>query len=189
MKKIIINLLPSRGGETADKILGVVFKYIPFVFLALVVSVLLNIFLFPVGSFSQLRYKKMEAEWKKLEPEAKAVAALKEEVQALQSVKDEYRKLFSGDTKISRLFADLFAALPKNIWLEQITFQGKELSLSGCVVKWKEEYLLSLDKFIKNLNKSEYFSTVFKDKISLKNSRKSTFSNVEIVKFQIECKK
>ena len=86
------------------------------------------------------------------------------------------------------MLAEIFNSLPKNIWLEELDFDKDMIILIGYVVKWKEDYLASLDKFIKHLGNEDYFHSIFAD-IGLKNSRKSRVNNVEVVRFKIECKK
>lgn len=187
MKRININLHPSRN-EEADKIYKLVSQYIPYVFLGLVGLVFINILLFLLASFARLSYKASEGEWKKLSPQVESITALKKEVDTLALEHKEYKKIFSGHVKTAKMLADIFSSLPKNIWLEQIDFQTETVNFSGYVVRWKEDYLMSLDKFVKNLSASKYFSAVFKD-INLTNSRKSTINGVEVVRFLIECKK
>jgi Tfp pilus assembly protein PilN len=187
MKRITINLHPLHHKEE-DRIYATIAKYIPYVFLGLIGLVVVNIFLFLLVSLSRLGYKSAAEQWKTFSPQVETVTALKKEVEALTAERNEYSGLFAARVETSRMLADIFASLPKNIWLERIEFNNDNLNFSGYVVRWKEDYLVSLDKFIKNMGKSEYFSTVFKE-ISLKNSRKNNLHNVEVVRFVIECKK
>jgi Tfp pilus assembly protein PilN len=76
--------------------------------------------------------------------------------------------------------------LPENIWLEEINLKGNSFNFVGYAVRGKDDYLASIQEFIRNLKK-EKFAGIFKN-ISLKNSRKNYLSGTEVMRFEVECK-
>ena len=86
------------------------------------------------------------------------------------------------------IFQGIFHSLPKNVWFESLDFKSGAINLKGYVVKWGEDYLVSLDGFVNSLREQEYFSSKFSN-MSIRESKKSNFNGVETLKFIIECKK
>jgi len=187
MRKIVINLCPD-GGKRENKILLSAQKYASFALLLLILCIGINVIFFVLGVFLQFPYRKLSARWQQLTPQVNSMLSLREEVQALTKEREEYKTLFQESISLSRVFAEVYESLPKNIWFETIKFKDDTIEFIGYVVKWKEDYFDSLSKFIKNLKNKTYFSTTFK-KINLKNSRKGRIASREVLKFEIECKK
>ncbi|MFH1771600.1 MAG: hypothetical protein ABH872_02180 [Candidatus Omnitrophota bacterium] len=187
MKKITINLLPS--GTTADnKIILILKKYIAFIFLGLTVLICADCLLFAYNAFGQLTQKSLEKKLKTLTPQAKEGAVLKKDLEALKIERGQYKNLVPSGGFSSMILADIASSVPKNIWLQNIQFDGNRLGIFGYVVQWKEDPLVSVDKLIKELSSRNYLSQSF-PYINLENSRKSTVNNVDVVDFRIECGK
>jgi Tfp pilus assembly protein PilN len=187
MRRILINLHPLKGrGE--PKILKFTSQYAPFAFLGLVILVVINLLLFILSTALNIPYKNLKKEWVKLAPQVDKISSSKRELQSLIEEKAKYQKLLTSEVLFSRILSDIFSSLPKNIWLKTIESDSDSINFIGFVVKWKENPLVSVDKFIKNLTKQNYFFTVFQD-INLKSSRRRNFSGVEVVEFSIECRR
>lgn len=187
MKKIEINLCPYSVTED-KKIQKLIAQYFPFVFLAALGFIVINIFLFSVASVSFLTYSQLGKKWSKESPKAMEIELLKKEVTALKEKKKSYDELIKANVAPSYILSDIYKALPINIWLSDIRATEASVSLTGYVVKWQEDYLVSLGNLIKNLKKESHFSGYFKDIIQ-KSSRKTNLFNVEVMKFELECKK
>ncbi len=187
MKIIRINLHPLRE-KKEQKTFTMLKKYFPYVFAAFFCLAGINIILLIFTGFYRLPHEKLKKEWQSLTPQVKEILSLKEEVDALNKEKTEYKSLFKKDILISRIFADIQSALPKNIWFEQIKIEKGEINFVGYVVKLNEDYLVSLDSFIKELKKKKYFTGIFpRGNINLKTTRKAKVSGVRVVKFEIGC--
>ena len=185
--KISINLNPHQE-KASGSTLGNIYTYIPVAILAalvlLVVIALLQLFSFKNGH-SLNSYKK---EWQKWEAQDKQIKAIKSEIINLENDKSRLQQVLTPQYDVANLFEDIFSTLPKNIWFESIKLQQEELIIRGYVVKWKEDYLVSVDKFICDLQQKEFFSSRFEN-INITESRKGDFNNTEVLQFIIECKK
>jgi len=185
MKKITINLYPFQQGEEApfNKIIG---RYVPLLLLAAIVLIVLNVGAFMLANVVEISRVSLENTNKNLAPSIKDIQDLKDVLEAETKEKQDYQSVLTAQTQISRIMADVYAAMPKNIWLRSFTFEKGTLILEGVVVKWKEEQMASLDKFIKDLNKKTYFSSQFKN-TGIKNYRKGKTQNTETIDFMIDC--
>ena len=186
MKNIEINLYPYKT-TTDKKVLKLIEKFFPIVFLGVLIAITLNILLFLIIGFSHLPYSKLNKQWQQLSPQVASVNSLKNELNSLREEKSRYQGLLSHKIEISHLFADIFKSLPKNIWLARITLKDNQMKLIGHVVEWKEDYSVSINKFIKQLQREPYCADVF-DNIRVKSQKKQDFSGREVVRFEVECK-
>jgi len=185
MKKITINLYPFQQGE--ESLLNkTVAQYIPLFLLALVILVVLNIGAFALANVFEMSRASLANTDKSLVPSVKNIQDLKTELESRVKEKKDYQSISTAQVKIARIMADIYAAMPKNIWLRSFSFDKAAVMLDGAVVKWKEEPIASLDKFIKDLSKKDYFSSQFKS-AGVKNYRKGKVQNTETIDFTIEC--
>ncbi|MCK5288166.1 MAG: hypothetical protein KAJ79_03820, partial [Candidatus Omnitrophica bacterium] len=60
--------------------------------------------------------------------------------------------------------------------------------IKGFVVKWQEDYLVSVDKFINNLINKEYSKSKF-EKVNMTGSNQIKFNGIEVLEFSVKCKK
>lgn len=187
MKKITINLHPL-GEKKENKILKTAVKYIPFAFMGGIILAAINLLLFIIVSFMVVSNKSLDLKLKSLSSQLNEVNSLKKDLESLTTERKEYSQPLTKNISLSRVFADIFESLPKNIWIDAIKFDGQNINLAGYVVEWKENPFASVEKFIKNLSGKEYFSTVFKN-INPPVYRAATRANVGIGEFKIECKK
>lgn len=186
MDKLNINLYPHHTAEK-KRIFLVIENYFPFVALGVAGLIALNIIIFVITVFLSSPYRRLTREWDQLSPKAAVIESLKKELSSLQGRRSRYVEMVNYKVDISRIFADVFAALPRSMWLSEIHFSQKAISIDGSAARWKEAPLASIDNFIKNLKQQEYFSRVF-PYINLKSSRKMDLYDREIAKFAIECK-
>ncbi|UCC95314.1 MAG: PilN domain-containing protein [Candidatus Omnitrophota bacterium] len=185
MKKIEVNLHPE-GEKKEQKWFVYVKRYLPFMLFGLFLLVCVNVVLFLLASSFKKPRANLEKKWHDLTPQVQEITALKKEIDSLKHNRQEYRDLVTESISASQVFAELFDSIPKNIWFSTVDLGNGVLRMNGSVVRWKEDYLVSVNKLINSLNEKKYFSSVFKN-INLKNSRKSSIAGVEIMTFSIDC--
>lgn len=185
MKLIGINLYPYKKTED-NKIMGILEKFLPPVFIALSIAVFLNVTLFIMSLFTSSSFTHLEKQWKERLPKANAFVILKKDVNILKDKHQGYLTIMNFKIETAKVLSDVFAALPRNIWLDEFGYNNKALIFIGYAARWKEEPMVSVDTFIKNLKKCD-LAQVFKE-INLRNSRKVSLAGTEVIKFEIECK-
>ena len=189
LKKIEINLYPYKAREQQGKVMDILEKYFPFAFIGGITAVMLNVILLFLAMVSVLPYQALQKKWEMDTPTARKIDSLRKENAAFGNKQKRLTELTTPSTAVSRVLADIYRAMPENIWLDSAIFNDKGLSFSGGVAKWKdEEYMVSLDKFMKNFRNQEYFASRFAA-IDLKSSRKAELNGRQIMRFEIECKK
>jgi len=185
MKKITINLSPFKKQE-ASPLTKALNPHIPLILLVLAIFILLNVLVFTLANIFNVSLISLENTHKNLSPSVKDVQTLKDTLAAQIKEKKDYQTILVPEIQLARILADTYAAVPKNVWLKSLTFDKNSLALEGSVVKWKEESMATLDKFIKDLNKQTYFVSVFKNS-GLKNYKKNKIQNTETIDFALEC--
>ncbi len=187
MKKITINLNPRKQSNSGDFFQKTT-PFTPLISLAaaavLVLILALQLVVFKKAHTSS-RVSHRERSW---QDKADLIRQLKKEIQELDSEKRSLEKLVAPEYEVARILDDLFSSTPKNVWFEHLKFQDDFIDLNGYVVKWDEDCLVTLDRFINLLRKKVYFSQKF-SKVNIKDSQKVNFYGVEVLKFIIECKK
>jgi len=187
MKKIVINLSPQKENVTSAFLQNLI-SYTPLVGLsaAAIFALVLLVQLFSLKKAHTVRvYTKKWSQW---ESKANSIAEMKKELMRYESEKAVLQELVTPQNDMTFILRDLFSSLPKNIWFEKIRYEEGFINLAGYVVRWEEDSVASLDKFINSLRKKDYFSSKF-DKINIKESKTSEFNSVEVLEFVIECKK
>ena len=186
MNKISINLNPNKE-NLLKGIMQTVVSYIPLAKFSagavLILIVLLQLFI----SYRGQAYKILSKEWDKWDELTLPLRNIKSKIAALEDERKQLREIATPKYEIALLMGDIFSSLPKNIWLATIDFKNDFFVLNGFVVKWNEDYLLSLDKFIDSLKQKDYYS--YFPKVSIQRSRKKTYNGVEVLEFTIQCKK
>jgi len=186
MDKININLNPQKK-STPSAVMQNLVSYTPLVGLCTVLGLILILFLqiFVVRRiYVNRRYS---VEWAGWTEKSILLSKIKQNIANLEQEKERLQELNIPRYEIYRVFSDIFCSLPKNIWFEKLTFSNGFLNLEGNIVRWQEDYLVSLDRFIDSLQESEYFSSKF-EKVNIKESRKVKFNGIEVLNFIIECK-
>jgi len=186
MDKISINLNPQKE-KVPSAALEKMLSYTSFLVLIAIAGVALVLFL---QLFSLLRlytYKKYSKVWDQWESKAVLIKDTKNEIKALEEEKKALVVVATPKYQAISVLEDIFSSLPENIWLKELRLQDGALRLEGYAVKWKKDYLLSLDDFVGSLSKKDYFSSKFTD-TQIKESRKEYFNNAEVLHFTIECK-
>jgi len=187
MSKIIINLNPQKD-HAPSEIMRRVVCYTPLLALSIGLIFVVIVLLQLVAFQKTHSYNIYKAKWAEWEDKDRLLKEIKSDLARLESEKLAVEEVVTPEYEMAKIFADMFSALPKNIWFSNIYFKEKFLRLQGSVVRWNEDYLASLDRFIDNLRQGEYFSAKF-DTVNIKQSQKTKFNGVEVLQFLIECAK
>ena len=188
MKKIEINLYPSVKSASESKYFKYIKKYFPIAFIALAGCIVINIAIFFLQGIFNLPYGQLKVKWEQVSPQVNAINEFKKNIDLLRTRRSEYDELAGHTIEASRFFADIVKALPKNVWIDDVWLSDEGISFIGYAVEWKEDYAVSINSFIKNLQQEEYFTTVY-SKIKLKSQEKINWAGREIARFEIECRK
>lgn len=187
MKKIVINLSPQKT-KTSNLGLENIIVYTPIVAISAIVGLGLVLLLhLAVLKQAHSHSSKLKV-WKKWESKAKTLGETKQKIAESRTRLDQLAAVLTPKYEMSSVLGDIFSVLPKNIWFKELDFYEKALVIKGYVVKWNQDYLASLDGFIKALRERGYFSSKF-NSLSIKGSQKVNFNGLEVLKFTIECKK
>lgn len=186
MDKISINLNPRKTRKN-EVILQNMVTYKPFLILG-IIGIFILIFILQLFIFLRMNsYRSYKKEWAKWQEPYDLIAQVKKETAALEQKKIELQKVTLPKMEMAKILAEIYSSLPKNIWLKSFRFKDNSLILCGYAVKWSEDYLTSLgEKFLNSLKEAEYFSSKFK-KVNIKDTKKTTFNDVEVLEFNIEC--
>ncbi|MFH1504154.1 MAG: hypothetical protein ABIH08_02025 [Candidatus Omnitrophota bacterium] len=184
--KVTINLNPKKK-SFSQEILQRLGAYIP---LAGAAAVVMLVLILSLQVFILAKTRDYEAHTKERQNWASEIDLLKQ-VQdrkaLLQAEKKELEALMVPEYEAAAVFNDIFLSLPKNIWFESLKFKQGFIVLEGYVVRWHEDSLVSLDKFINALRKQKYFTAKF-NKVNIKKSQKVDFNGAQTLQFIIECK-
>lgn len=184
--RIEINLLP-RQKKSMVFFLNLCRNYFSYLTLALLIIVVMNILLFAGIKLTSVSYKKLTLDLKKLSSSTTNIKNDKAVLDKLLKAKQWYNTFDENNIYASKLLANLFSSLPKDIWFKVIYFNENYLKISGSIVPGNEDYLLSANNFIGSLNKNNYFSHHFKT-IKLKKTYPTQIAGVEVMDFVIECR-
>jgi Tfp pilus assembly protein PilN len=187
MKKISINLSPQKE-TVATALLERVVSYTPSVGLTAVLVLAIIIFLQMFVFKQAYQYSGYSRKWKQWEGKYRELKKIKEGTAELEEEKQKLEEVATAEYDIVRILDDIFSALPGNIWFEGLEFKEGFINLRGYAVTWGEDYLVSLEGFINSLRKREYFSSRY-NKVSIRESKRTSLNGVETLKFIIECKK
>lgn len=187
MKKVVINLSPQKENITSV-VLQNLTSYTPLIGVLVVFVTVIILFLQMFICGQAYRYNAYNRKWNKLSSKHKSIRKIKDDLFSLEEEKASIAKVAAPEHDIVLIFNNIFSALPKNVWFEGLDFQEGKINLKGHIVKWGEDYLVSLDKFINSLREKKYFNSKF-NIISIKESKQIIFNGMETVKFIIECKK
>jgi len=187
MKKIVINLSPQKE-TAATTLLQKVVSYTPLAGLTAVLVLVLIIFLQMFIFKQAYDYSKYNRKWRAWKSKYEEMKKIKKGITKLEKEKNKLEEIVTPKNNIVLILEGIFSSLPKNVWFKGLDFESGAISLRGYVVKWREDYLVSLDGFINSLREQEYFSSKFM-KVSIRESTKSNFNGAETLKFIIECKK
>jgi Tfp pilus assembly protein PilN len=185
MNKIDINLNPQKENAPSEMVRNIA-AYVPLLTLGIavifIIIVLLQVFAFQ----KQHSYNVYKGKWAQWEDEDTLLKRLKNNIYRLEEEKEGIAAIITPKNEAAKLLSDIYAVLPKNIWFDELKFREGFLSLNGYVVRWEEDYLVSLDKFINGLRNGEAFSSHFQ-KVNIKQSQKDKIRGVEVLRFSLEC--
>ncbi|MEI8349494.1 MAG: PilN domain-containing protein [Candidatus Omnitrophota bacterium] len=182
MEKISINLNPQKQ-QPVSSFLGQGLRYALLAALGLGIVVIIG-GIFLIIQAGILGY--YEGKWKQWADKFQTIDVIKKEVANLESERNEFQKIITPQIQIAVIFQDIFVSLPKNTWLEQLSFKKDSVSLRGYVIKIGEDYLATLDTFVDALKEKKYFSSKF-SKITIKSSQTKNYNGMEAMEFVIEC--
>lgn len=187
MKKVVINLNPQKE-KISSLALQKIISYTPLAAISAVLGLVLLLLL----NFEILRrvqsYAFYNTRWKEWSEKAKVLGDVKFQMGKLKEENKQLEKILTPGYQMATVLGDIFVSLPKNIWFENFDFHDQFLKIEGYVVKWNQDYLVSIDEFIKGLRQKEYFSSRF-GSLEIIESRKVDFNGQEVLKFIIECKR
>ncbi|MCK4917486.1 MAG: PilN domain-containing protein [Candidatus Omnitrophica bacterium] len=185
--KIIINLNPKKeqsSGSFSQKLIS----FTPLVILSniciFIVLLLLQFFI-----ISQIRSVNItNNKWKEWEIKSNAINLIKSDINNLQKEKIKLENVVNPKNDTALILDEIYASLPKNIWFNKLSFTEENMVIKGFVVKWQEDYLVSVDKFINNLINKEYSKSKF-EKVNMTGSNQIKFNGIEVLEFSVKCKK
>lgn len=182
MDNIYINLSPKRKKE--ENIFLKDFSHYAGLAAFFLLAIIIILVVFIVIRASVYKYE--DIKWSKWKEKYETISKMKKDISGLESDRNEFKKILTPKNQMAKIFEDIFSALPKNIWFNNMGLKKDTLDIRGYVVKIDEDYLVSLEKFINNLKAKEYFSSRFK-KINIKDSQKNDFNGAEVLEFYVEC--
>ena len=187
MEKTRINLNPQKE-NTLSFVLRMLSAYTPFVVVGvIVVGLLLGV----LQIFTTVRthiYTRYTSEWDEWKGKEGEIKRMKAEISSLSAKADTLQQIATPENSVGVYLNEIFAALPLNIWFDSLTVRKEAIDLNGYVVKWEEDYLVSLDRFIEGLKSKELFSQKY-NKISIKRSEKADYKGVEVLRFGLTCQR
>lgn len=187
MKKVKINLSPKKltvFDENFNKVLG----YLPLLALLVLFFVLVVGLVGAASSVKSRQHNNLKTVWQEWEPRHRELLDIKRGISTSKRHLKNLQNLVVSQNRGVYLLEGLLVALPENIWLESLHFKGDSTELSGYIVSWEEDSLVSLKKFIDNLQKERKFQELFA-RINIKDTKKINFRGREITQFFLECKK
>jgi len=119
--------------------------------------------------------KQVDKEVAKLKEEIGDLEKFKSMVDDLQKKKDTINNLEIERNGPVRVFAALTEAIPPEVWIIDFTQNGMTMTVNGYAIDNE-----TLATFMKNLNKSDYFS-----KVNLAKSEKSTYEGNTVNRFSL----
>ncbi len=125
-------------------------------FLVLMIVVDLGFLGFTLYKYAQ--HGKLKKDWEQFQPEKQNVDRVVNDLRALQTK----LKSVEGITTAKRILwsiklNEISNNLPKEIWLNKITFEDKSLVIDGSAVSKNQDEMLSVESFTANLRSQEGF--------------------------------
>ncbi|MBU1112267.1 MAG: PilN domain-containing protein [Candidatus Omnitrophica bacterium] len=187
MKKVVINLNPQKEKNSSLALQNMV-SYTPLVVIAAILGLGL-VLLVNVAILKKAHsYTAYNKRWKQWSEKAKILQDVKSQMDKLKKEKGQLDKILTPSYEMALILGDIFSSLPKNIWFQNFDFHDQVLKIEGYVVKWNQDYLVSIEEFIKGLRQKEYFSSKFGSS-EIVESIRVDFNGQEVLKFIIECKR
>ena len=187
MKKVIINLNPRKEKISGLALQNVV-SYTPVAAISAILLLVLLLLLNVVILKQAASYRVYNKHWREWSQKAKTIQEAKVLLDKLKIEKSQLEKILTPDYQMAVVLEDIFASLPKNVWFGEFDFHDQDLRIEGYIVKWNQDYLATLDEFVRSLRKKEYFSSRFGN-LKIAGSEKVDFNGQEVLKFIIECRR
>ncbi len=185
MRKININLSPQKE-KISSALMQQVVSHTPMVGLG-IIAVFFIILLLQIFGFLRMHaHSAYSQKWEQWGQKAQTIKQLKVEIASLDQKNKQLEDIATPTIDTVLILDDVFASLFKNIWFDALNYKDQSIYLKGYIVRWEEDYLMTLDKFINSLRQKEYFSSKF-NKINIRTSKKAKFNNVDVLEFVLEC--
>lgn len=187
MRKIEINLNPQKT-KASDEVMRSVTSFTPLMGLFTIIALVFIFFLQIVALKKTHSERVLAKKWQTWAKRSQLLKEIKDDIAALEEEEEKLKKTLVADQKTAATLEGIYSALPPNIWFKDLNFKNDFVNIQGYVVKWDEDYLISLDKFINSLSANALFYSRF-SKVNIKQSQITNYNGVEVLDFIIECKK
>ena len=185
--KIVINLNPKKE-QSSGLFLQKIISSTPLIILATIFIFIVILFqqFFIMNEIHSVNIKKNK--WKEWGTKSNEINLIKSDINNLQKEKIKLENVVNPKNDTALILDEIYASLPKNIWFNKLSFTEENMVIKGFVVKWQEDYLVSVDKFINNLINKEYSKSKF-EKVNMTGSNQIKFNGIEVLEFSVKCKK
>ncbi len=187
MNKISINLNPHKESAPSDIFQNIV-AYTPYLVLGIILCTVIIGVLQVVSLRKAHVYRQRSDEWQQWKEKSQDIRRIKEDIARLEAERTAMGTVMTPQQTLARILGDIFSSLPKNAWFESIQIKEDLISVRGYVVKWGQDYLVTLDTFINALRDADYFAAHY-SQVNIKDSQTAAFNTVEVLQFSIECQK
>jgi len=126
---IRINILASRKQKVNFS--AYIKDYFPILGIAFTCVVMLNVFFILVGAGKGMEVQRLRASWASQEPGYRQIQALKTEVNGLRQKVGVFRENAFPLMQFSRVMDIVASNMPSNVWLTEMSFLDKNLTLKG----------------------------------------------------------
>lgn len=186
MRRILINISPKKKDYNEWR--NYLYTYLPVIKKIAIglffVCVLLSIVLF----FEKRKIQKYQLSLKDLGRRYSQIVRLKRRINAREKEIGVLKGAIRTRQQLIPLLKEIILSVPKNVGFTSLSFDHSTLEINGYIVEWKEDFMESLDKFIKALKSQEKFPDYFK-KINLEDSFKDIIHGVTVLKFKLRCQR
>ncbi len=181
---IEINLLPDDLRIQKQNASGDLNYFIYLIPLFASIIVIVHLYFGLVYLTKTVALTNLNHKWKVLEPQRNKINNLKSE-SALQSSEEKILKQVNDKlVKWSFVINKLSLELPSGIWFNDLTYDGKNLSIKASVVSLKDEQLDLINKFLDNLKNDKIFMVDF-NSLDLGPLQRKSVGSFEVVDFLI----
>ena len=178
---IKINLLPPQYKK--DICILKICDYIPHFIILAGILVIFNLLFAVVLFFENISLAKLEEIWRRKSPDYEFVSSLNKELSKLQTKKKTLEKALSAKVNFSKFMYELYKFLPVNLWFDELSYDSKEVKITGRAVDFNTDAVSSLKEFVEKMKNSEYFSDVNVDSM-----KKERVKNTDILYFKLTFK-
>ncbi len=187
IKKININLNPNKQNGIEEGFAKVL-SYTPLLILLLLFFLLVTGVIEVVSQAKMSQKKRLSGVWQEWEPRHRDLMSLRRDTSALKRQKKEIKGVVSSEDTGIIFLEKVGSYLPENIWLDNLRFTEGLAQINGYIVRWEEDTLASLEKFINTLQEDESFQERFRQ-TNIRDTKRIMFRGKEVTQFFLECRK